>query len=133
MIYICVYIYIYITYTFMYNKGNRIIFFKFLQCCAGLCIQQGKSAIVYVYSLPPQPSPPLPSPSLQVTTEHHIRLPGLQSNFSPASHLTLAHGYMSMLLPSRVLLSPSPTVHKSILYLCVSTPSLKIGSLIPFF
>ena len=80
MIYICVYIYIYITYTFMYNKGNRIIFFKFLQCCAGLCIQQGKSAIVYVYSLPPQPSPPLPSPSLQVTTEHHIRLPVLQSN-----------------------------------------------------
>ena len=41
--------------------------------------------------------------------------------------------YISGLLPQFVPLSPSPAVSVSVLYICVSIPSLQIGSSVPFF
>ena len=103
----------------MYNKGNRIFFFNFYSIVLVSATQQSKSAIISIYSVPPQPSSPLPTQSPQVTTEQYARLPVPHSNFPGAIRLPLACGYMLLLLSSCVPLSPSRTVHKSIIY-CVS-------------
>ena len=68
----------------MYNKGNRIFFFNFYSIVLVSATQQSKSAIISIYSLPPQPSSPPPTQSPYVTTEHHARLPVLHSNFPGA-------------------------------------------------
>ena len=58
-------------------------------------------------------------------------LPVLYSSFPLVIHFTHDGVYMSVLPSQFVLPSLSPDV--SILYICVSIPSLQIGSSIPFF
>ena len=52
------------------------------------------------------------------------------SHYASVLHMIVC---MLMLLSPSVPLSPSHTVHKSILYTCVSIPFLQIGSLVPSF
>ena len=97
------------------------------QCCVGFCHRICESAIIiHISSL----EPPFPSliPPLQVITEHQAGLPVLYSNFSPAAHMLML---LSPFIP--LFLSLSHHVYKSILYICVSSPSLQISSLILFF
>ena len=64
------------------------------------------------------------------------RTPVLYRNFSPAIYFThdAIYAYICWCyLPIHPTLSFPHCVHKSILYNCISIPSLQIGSSIPFF
>ena len=88
-------------------------------------IQLGKSAIV-IYTSPSLPAS-LPSlhPIPQVITDHKTRLP-VPLSFSPAIHLKPGSVYTLRLL------SPSNSLHKSILFIFISIPSLQTGSSVSF-
>ena len=72
--------------------------------------------------------------SLPLTHPYPIRLgshrapaglPMLYSSLPVAVYFTHDNAYKLMLLSQLVLSSPSPTLHKSILYVCVTIPPLK--------
>ena len=95
----------------------------FLQGCVGLChttwISHNSTYIPSFSRLPP-----LPIPSLQVITEHQTGLPVPYTDFSPASHLTPDGVHMLVPFSIRLTLSFPHCVHRSILYIWVSIPSL---------
>ena len=93
-------------------------------------VQQHNSAVItHISSL--LSHPPLPTPALQTVTGRLSGLPVLHSNFSPAVCFTHCGVYMSMLLSPCSVLSFPYCIHKAVL--CISIPSLQMGSLIPFF
>ena len=102
----------------------NIHFLKFLQCCVGFCHTTMQISHNYTYAPSFSNLPPLPFPSLQIITECQTRFPVVRSNFSPAARLPPGSVYMLVLLSPFVSLSPSPTVHKSILFIFISIPSL---------
>ena len=116
-----------------------------LQCCADFCHTTMWISHNYIYvcvcvcmciyiitsllSLAPNPPPSLPSRSSQEPGW----APGVTKQF-PTSRFTHGSVCMSVLLSQFIPSSPSPhCVHKSVLYVCVSNPSLQIGSSVPFF
>ena len=67
-----------------------------------------------------------------VITEYQAELPVLFSKFPVA----ILHGILHMIVVIATLHSSHPllpSVHKSILYICISIPSLQIGSAVPLF
>ena len=81
-------------------------------------IQQGESA-VSIYTSPPSSSPPLPTPPLEVVTEYRLELSVLYSSFPLAIYFTHGYVYVSVLLFWFIPPSPSRTVYKSSLYVCI--------------
>ena len=124
-------------YPLVYNMFKLYFYWRIitLQCCALSTIQQHESAVsVHLFPLFEPPSH-LPSiPPLSVITENGGELPVLYSCFPLASCLTHGNVYMCQCYPlssSHLLLHRC--VHKSVLYVWVSTPALQIGSSVPFF
>ena len=92
----------------------------------------------YAYTCPHIPSllslpPTLPIPSLQVIAEHQADLPVLCCCFPPANYFIFISVYMSMLLSLRPSFPHPPHVLKSILYVYLFIPALKLGSSVPLF
>ena len=100
-------------------------------CCTTTCISHKYTYISCLLSLPP--TPPC-IPLLQVITEHQAELPVLYSNFPLASYVTHGNVYTPVLLSQSIhpTLSFLCCVHKSILYICISIPTLQIGPSVPF-
>ena len=100
-----------------------------LQCVVGFCHITSESAIIYIYPLPPLPSPQ-PSRSSQ-----SIRLSSLCyiATFHQLSISRMVVYICWCYFSPFVSLSPSPTGHKSVLYVFISIPYLQMGSLILFF
>ena len=76
---------------------------------------------------------PSPHPHLYVVTEHRAGLLVLYSNFSSAGYFTHDGVYVDATFSVGPTLSIPHCVHKSILYICIYTPSLKIALTGPFF
>ena len=79
--------------------------------------------------------PPIsyPIPPLYIVTEHWVELPVSHSNFPLAVYFTYGNVYITTLLSQFVPPSPSHTVCKSVLYVCISTAALQTGSSVPSF
>ena len=84
-----------------------------------------------VYLCPLPLEPPSHSPPLWVVTQHWAELPVSHSNFPPALSFTYGRVYVSMLPSQFVPPSPSHCVQTSVLYVCISTAALQIGSSVP--
>ena len=105
-----------------------------LQCCDGFChtTMQISHNYTYITSLGNLPSLPHPTSPLG-----HHRTAG----WAPCviQQLLTSYVYYTWCIHVSMLLSPCPTlsvlhcVHKSVLYICISSPSLQIGSSISFF
>ena len=65
---------------------------------------------LYILSFPSFPPLPSPHPILKIITKHQTGLPILDSNFSPAFHLTPNGVYKLMLLSPVIPLSHPPTM-----------------------
>ena len=107
----------------------KIFFYK----CVGFChvtINHNYTCIPSLLSLPPLPHP---------TPLYHQRVPGwapcvIQQLFTSCLFYTGQCVCMLMLLsPFIPTISLPHYVHKSIHYICVSVPSLQIGSSVQFF
>ena len=83
-----------------------------------------------IYSAPLEPPSNTPSiPPILVITEHRVELPEPYNSFPLAIYFSHSSVSMSMPVSQLFSLSPSPLcVHKSILHICASIPSLQIGS-----
>ena len=93
-------------------------------------VEQSESAIcihISPYPLPLEPSSHTSIPPLKVITEHQAEHPVLYSSFPLAIYLTHRSAYVSVLLSQFIPPPPSPHVHKSVLYVCISFPALQIG------
>ena len=110
--------------------------------CQFLLYNRVNQLYIYIYSHIPsllRLPPTLPIPPLQVVTKHQADLPELISLcYAAASHqLSLLHLVVYVCqcksLTSSHLTLPPPHVLKSILYVCVFTPVLPLGSSKPFF
>ena len=94
--------------------------------------QQCKSAIIVHIPPPCRASLPSLHPPFEVITEPQAGLPLSYSSFSPAIHFTHNSVYVDAYFPHQSHCLPC-CVHKSILCICISIPSLQIGSSVPFF
>ena len=136
-IYVCVYIHIYTymyistyTRTCIYSHIHIYVYIRIYTCiyihmCVYLHIHVCVFTYVCVY-IYVCVSPLSRVPSRQVITQRQAGVPLLYSSFPPA--LCSIHGslYTSELLSQFAPPSPSPAVsHKSVLYVCVSTPACK--------
>ena len=90
---------------------------------------------MYITSLLNLPPISLPKPPLQVDTEPLFEFPEPSSKFPLAMYFT--HGnvsyHVTLSIHPTLSLLPSPHVHKSVLYVCVSIAALKIISSVPSF
>ena len=106
-----------------------------LQYCIGFCYIPHESVIGIHMSPPSWTSLPPSTPSYPSILSQITDLSSL-SHIANSHWLAILHmvAYVSILLPPLVPPSPSPhCVHKSILYVCVSSAALLIGSSVPFF
>ena len=98
---------------------------------------------VYIWALPLEPPtllPPLPAHPL-CCYRVPAWVPRVCSKFPMTMHFTYVGVYASYfsfhwshsLLPTSSFLPPPTPVHKSLLYVCVSTAALQIGSSVPSF
>ena len=97
-------------------------------------IYQHESAVGIYMSSPSRTSLPPPTPSHPSRLSQSTGLTSLcpTVNFHCLSNFTCANMYVSMLLSQFIPPAPSP-FHKSVLYVCISTAALQIGSSMPFF
>ena len=97
--------------------------------CVCVCIYIYIYIYAHIYPLSLGLPPTVPISPLYVITEHWAELPVLYSSFPLASYFTHGSVFMSLSFSQFIPPSPSPSgVHKSVLYICVSIPTLQIGS-----
>ena len=102
-----------------------------LQCCVSFCCAVKWISYMYIYIYISPPSWTFLPPHLG-----HPRAPSWAPcavQQVPTSYFTQGSVYMSVLISQFVPPSPSPRIHMSVLYVCVSIPALHIGSSVPFF
>ena len=100
------------------------------QCCVSLCcimkwIYYMRTCILSLVSLLPTISP------IQVTPEHLAVFSVLYSRF-PLFY-TQQYKYVNSSIPINPTFSFPHFVHTSVLYVCITIPTLEIGSSVPFF
>lgn len=107
-----------------------ILFFQFESNCftmlyTFLLYNSVSQLYVYIYLLPLEPpSLPIPIPSLQTLTEHHVELPVPHSSIPLAicfKHVSVYMSTLFSLFPHLLLPAPPPTTfpHVQSLYLCL--------------
>ena len=105
------------------------------QCCVIFChistwIRCRHTYIPSLLSLSPNPHP------ISLTRwSQSIQLSSLPSSSEVQLPFcfTYGHVYVSVLLSQSILPSPSRTVHKAVLYVCIWIFAMQIGSSVPFF